>query len=356
MMIKEKAEELVNLINKISKKEINLMEFCGTHTHEIFRYGLRQLLPKNINLLSGPGCPVCVTSQSDIDYLITLVEKEDFGVITFGDLVNVPGSRGSLNKLRLKGKEIRVVYSPLESLKIAKENRNKKYILIGVGFETTAPNIAYTIIKTKEEKIENLLFLSLHKLTPPAMKAILDMGEIRIDGIIGPGHVSTIIGRRGWLDVFDEHKIPFVITGFKPLEILYGLYKLIEVIEKNEKKLINAYPSSVSEDGNKKALELINQVFTIDDVEWRGLGILKKSGLKINEKYKDLDIKNYYDFKIKTKEIPGCKCGEVLRGIFKPTDCPLFGKLCRPDNPVGPCMVSQEGACSAFYLYGGENE
>lgn len=356
MMIKEKVEELANLIKKISKKDLNLMEFCGTHTHEIFRYGIRQLLPNNIHLLSGPGCPVCVTSQKDIDYLITLVENEDFGVITFGDLVNVPGSKGSLNKLRLKGKEVRVVYSPLESIKIAKENKNKKYILVGIGFETTAPNIAYTILKTKEEKIKNLFFLSFHKLTPPAMKAILDMGEIRVDGIIGPGHVSTIIGRKGWLEVFNEYKIPFVIMGFKPIEIMYGLYKLIELLEKNEKKLLNAYDISVSEEGNKKALELLNQVFIIKDAEWRGLGLLKNSGLKINDKYKDLDIESYYNLKIESKEIPGCKCGEVLRGILKPPECPLFGKACTPDNPVGPCMVSQEGACSAYYLYGSENE
>lgn len=355
-MIKEKIKELTELIKRISKKELNLMEFCGTHTHEIFKYGIKQLLPENIHLLSGPGCPVCVTSQKDIDYLITLLEKEDFGVITFGDLVNVPGSNGNLNKLRLKGKEVRIVYSPLESIKIAKENKEKKYILVGIGFETTAPNIAYTIIKTNEEKLENLFFLSLHKLTPPAMKAILDMGEVRVDGIIGPGHVSTIIGRKGWLEVFEKKKIPFVITGFKPVEILYGLYKLIELIEKNEKEIFNAYKGSVKEDGNKKALELIDQVFEISDSEWRGLGLLKKSGLKIKEDFKKLDIKNYYTFDIETKEIPGCKCGEVLRGLIKPTDCPLFKKTCTPTNPIGPCMVSSEGACSIYFLYGGLDE
>ncbi|MGB9843758.1 MAG: hydrogenase formation protein HypD [Caldisericia bacterium] len=355
-MIKEKVEELSNIIKKISKKELNLMEFCGTHTHEIFKYGIRQLLPKNIQLLSGPGCPVCVTSQRDIDYLITLVYEENFGVITFGDLINVPGSNSSLNKLRLKGKEIKVVYSPLESVKIAKENKNKNYILVGIGFETTAPNIAYTILKAEEEKLKNLFFLSLHKLTPPAMKAILDMGEIKIDGIIGPGHVSTIIGRKGWLDVFNNYRIPIVITGFKPVEILYGLYKLIELLEKNEIDVFNAYESSVLEDGNKKALEMMYQVFEIDDAEWRGLGILKNSGLKIKENFKNLDIKNYYNFNVETKEIPNCKCGEVLRGIIKPINCPLFGKICTPTNPIGPCMVSSEGACSAYYIYGGKNE
>lgn len=352
----EQVKNLVELINKTSKKEVNLMEFCGTHTHEIFRYGIKQLLPKNIQLLSGPGCPVCVTSQKDIDYLLTLLEKEDFGVITFGDLVNVPGSKGSLNKLRLKGKEVKIVYSPLESIKIAKENQNKKYIVVGIGFETTAPNIAYTIIKANEEKLSNLFFLSLHKLTPPAMKAILDMGEVRVDGIIGPGHVSTIIGRKGWFEVFKNREIPFVIAGFKPIEILYGLYKLVDMIEKGEKEIFNAYKSSVKEDGNKKALELIEDVFELSDAEWRGLGLLKNSGLKMKEKFSKFDIKNYYNFEVETKEIPGCKCGEVLRGLIKPLDCPLFGKVCKPTNPIGPCMVSSEGACSIYYLYRGEDD
>lgn len=352
----EQVKNLVELINRISKKEVNLMEFCGTHTHEIFRYGIKQLLPKNIQLFSGPGCPVCVTSQKDIDFLITIIEKEDFGVITFGDLVNVPGSKGSLNILRLKGKEVKVVYSPLESIKIAKENQDKKYIVVGIGFETTAPNIAYTIIKAKEENLKNLFFLSLHKLTPPAMKAILDMGEIRVDGIIGPGHVSTIIGTKGWFEIYKNKEIPFVIAGFKPIEILFGIYKLIEMIEKGEKEIFNAYKSSVKEDGNKTALELIENVFDVSDAEWRGLGLLKNSGLKIKEEFSKFDIKNYYNFEVEVKEIPGCKCGEVLRGLIKPTDCPLFGKVCTPINPIGPCMVSSEGACSIYYLYGGEDE
>ncbi len=355
-MIKERIENFTKLIRHISKKEVNLMEFCGTHTHEIFRNGIKSLLPKNIHLLSGPGCPVCVTSQKDIDYLLLVSEKENFGIITFGDLVNVPGSNGSLNKLRLKGKEVRIVYSPIESIKIAKENKGKRYILACIGFETTAPTIAYTILKTKEENLENLFFYSLHKLTPPAMKAILQMGEVEVDGIIGPGHVSTIIGRKGWLEVFEKHKIPFVIAGFKPVEILYGIYKLIELIENDEKVVFNAYKRRVSEDGNEKALELINQVFEVTDAEWRGLGVLKNSGLKIKETFKDFDIKTYFNFEVEGKENPGCKCGEVLRGVIKPTMCPLFGKVCKPTNPIGPCMVSQEGACSIYYLYGGEDE
>uniref|UniRef100_A0A7C3MIK8 Hydrogenase formation protein HypD n=1 Tax=Dictyoglomus thermophilum TaxID=14 RepID=A0A7C3MIK8_DICTH len=349
-------KEVVERIKKISKKKINIMEFCGTHTHEIFRYGIRQLLPENIHLLSGPGCPVCVTSEDDIDYIIDLAQNYDLGIITFGDLINVPGNNGSLNYLRAKGKEVIVVYSPLESINIAKQNPNKKYLLIGIGFETTVPNLAFTLIKAKEENIKNLYFLSLHKLTPPAMKAILDMGEIKIDGIIGPGHVSTIIGRKGWEELFNTYKIPFVIMGFKPEEILYGIYHLLKIIEEERPALINAYEKSVKEEGNKTALEYMYKVFKKGSANWRGLGTIEDSGLILNESFEEFDIRKIYPQKpnsLKSKN-NYCRCGEVLRGVIKPTDCPLFGKSCTPESPKGPCMVSSEGTCSAYYIYGGE--
>lgn len=352
--MKERIKELITAIRKISKKEINIMEFCGTHTHQIFRYGIREVLPENIHLLSGPGCPVCVTSEEDIDYIITLCEENSFGVITFGDLVNVPGSRGSLNYLRAKGKEIKVVYSPLESINIAKENPNKNYVLVGIGFETTAPNLAYTLLKTKEERIKNLFFLSLNKLTPPAMKALLDMGEIRIDGVIGPGHVSTIIGRKGWEGIFNEYKVPFVIMGFEPEDILYGIYILVKILEEGKPQLFNAYKRSVREEGNKNALNLMYKVFKKEDSNWRGLGIIKDSGLELKEEFWDMDIRKIYPLKEESKKNSLCKCGEVLRGVLKPTECPLYKKVCTPENPKGPCMVSSEGTCSAYYLYGGE--
>ncbi len=348
------TEELVKNIIKISKKEINIMEFCGTHTHEMFRYGIRQLLPSNIHLHSGPGCPVCVTSEEDIDYIIYLAENYDLGIITFGDLINVPGSNRNLNILRAKGKEVKVIYSPLEALSIARQNSHKKYLLIGIGFETTAPNLAYTLIKAKEENIKNLYFLSLHKLTPPAMKAILDMGEIKLHGIIGPGHVSTIIGRRGWKDIFDKYQVPFVITGFKPEEILYGIYQLIKIIEEEKPALINAYGKSVKEEGNIKAQEIMYKVFKIGPANWRGLGIIENSGLLLREEFEEFDIRKIYSVKVESKKNDLCKCGEVLRGIIKPTECPLYKKVCTPENPKGPCMVSAEGTCSAYYLYGGE--
>lgn len=349
---KERILEFSNLIKRIPKKNINIMEFCGTHTHEIMRYGIRELLPKNINLLSGPGCPVCVTSQEDIDYIIKVSLQENFGIITFGDLVNVKGSEYSLNDLRIMGKDVRVIYNPFESINIALNNKDKNYILIGIGFETTAPNLGYTLIKAKELNIKNLFYYSLNKLTPPAMKAILNMGEVKLDGIIGPGHVSTIIGRRGWLDVFNEYKIPFVIMGFEPLDIIYGIYLLVDMIEKGERDIINAYKRSVNEEGNKKAKEILNRVFKTSDAKWRGLGVLKDSGLFLKDEFEIFEIRNYFKYEIKSKVIQGCKCDEVIRGVIKPNECPLFRKVCTPQNPIGPCMVSSEGACSAYYLYG----
>ncbi len=342
-------KSLLKLANSIDR-EINLMEFCGTHTHEIFRYGIRQLFPDHIHLLSGPGCPVCVTAEEDIDYTITLAVK-GFGIITFGDLVNVPGSDGSLNYLKAMGKDVRVIYSPLDSIKIAGENPGKDFVLVGIGFETTAPTLAYTIEKIKEKSIKNLYFLSLHKLTPPAMKAIIEMGEVRLDGIIGPGHVSTIIGVEGWMEIV-KYGIPFVIAGFKPLEILEGLYFLLKMIAEKQSGIYNAYPHSVRKEGNTKALELMYKVFKKGEANWRGLGVIEESGLELREEYADLDIKRIVPYEGHTVKSTACRCGEVLRGVISPPECPLFEKVCTPSTPRGPCMVSSEGTCSAYYHFG----
>ncbi len=357
MATKSTIEVLKDKIHRAATREINLMEFCGTHTHEIFRYGIRSLMPRNVHLLSGPGCPVCVTSEEDIDLMIELAKKYDIGVITFGDMVNVPGTHGSLNHLRAEGYEVHVVYSPLESLNIAEKNPDKNYVLIGVGFETTVPTLAYTVKSAKEKNLKNFYYLSLNKLTPPAMVALLEMGEIRIDGIIGPGHVSTIIGRKGWMEVFQKYRVPMVITGFEPDDIMYGIYLLVDMVSKGESKLLNAYKRSVKEEGNILAQKAMYEVFQVCDASWRGLGVLKNSGLCLNEKYRDFDAK--VKFPVELKEPPhdiGCRCGDVLRGIIKPTECPLFGTACTPESPKGPCMVSSEGTCAAYYEYGGDDE
>lgn len=344
-----KAEQLVKKIHEISRHEVNLMEFCGTHTHEIFRYGIRELLPENIKLLSGPGCPVCVTAQEDIDYMIELL-NHGYSIITFGDLINVPGRRGSLSYQKAIGKDVRVLYSPIDALKFVDED--KKFVFIGIGFETTAPMVAYLIKKIKELNAKNFFFFSIHKLTPPAMKAILDLGEVNLNGIIGPGHVSTIIGRQGWEELFSRYPIPFAISGFEPIDILTGIYALVEMIEGDRKELINVYTRNVKEEGNLQAKRFMSEIFRVKDANWRGLGILKDSGLKLREEFQEFDIEKVEHPVFETLQNEGCRCGEVLRGIILPENCPLFRNICNPDNPKGPCMVSSEGTCRAYYLYG----
>lgn len=349
--MKEEAQKLIEAIHKEAKFEINIMEFCGTHTHEIFRYGIREVMPKNVRLLSGPGCPVCVTAEEDIDSIIEMTMKYNLGVITFGDMVNVPGSAGSLSYLRAIGYKVEVVYSPLEAINIAHNDPYREYILIGVGFETTAPTLAYTLKKTKELGIKNLYYYPLNKLTPPAMKAILEMGEIKIDGIIGPGHVSTVIGRKGWKEIGEKYKIPFVISGFDPLDILKGIYILVKMISRGERGVINGYPRCVTEEGNLYAQKLMYEVFHVSETTWRGLGKINESGLELNGDYKEFDARENFPVAVQSKGSKGCRCGEILRGIIEPPQCALFGKECSPQNPKGPCMVSSEGTCSAYYMY-----
>lgn len=349
----EEIQVIVQKIHDLAKDgEYVIMEFCGTHTREISRYGIRSILPKNLELKSGPGCPVCVTADEDIDYLIGIAEKYDLGVITFGDLVNVPGSNGSLNHLRAKGKEVKVVYSPLESIRIALQNPQKNYVMVGIGFETTVPSLAYTIKKIVELGVENLFYLSLHKLTPPAMKALLDAGEIKLDGVIGPGHVSTIVGIKRWQEYLKNYKIPFVIMGFEPEDVLYGIYFLMKKIKNGEYGVFSTYTRSVSSEGNVFAQNLVDEVFDVSDSVWRGLGVIPKSGLELKPKYSHLDARKKFalDEPVKVRKT-ACRCGEVLRGVLKPYECPLFAKVCTPTNPKGPCMVSSEGTCAAYYLY-----
>ncbi len=350
---KDEVNFLINEIRKLaSDREYCIMEFCGTHTHEISRYGIRSILPKTLDLKSGPGCPVCVTAQEDIDHITSIAEKYDLGIITFGDIINVPGSKGSLSYLRAKGKEVKVVYNPLESIKIAQQNPTKNYVLIGIGFETTVPGLAFTIKKIIQNNIKNLFYFSLHKLTPPAMKALLDQGEIKLDGIIGPGHVSTVIGIKKWQEFIGKYNIPFVIMGFEPEDIIYGIYILLKKIKNKEYGVFNTYFRSVSFEGNILAQKIVDEVFEISDANWRGFGILPNSGLELKKEYQHIDAKKIFklDEPIKVKKT-GCRCGEVLRGVIKPFECPLFKVACSPSNPKGPCMVSSEGTCSAYYLY-----
>jgi len=347
------ARSILSEIVSISRRKITIMEFCGTHTHSIFRSGIRDILPENITMLSGPGCPVCVTDNRDIDYCISLSSMPDTIIATFGDMIRVPGSLKSLQDVRAEGKDIRVVYSSMSALEIAENNQDKNVIFLGVGFETTAPTVAGSIIEAEKRGLDNFFVYSMHKLTPPAMKAILDLGEVKLDGILGPGHVSTVIGSEAWNFLARDYAIPVSIAGFDIIDILLGIKMLVEMIEKGEPKVINTYLRAVKPSGNRYALDIMNEVFDVTDSYWRGLGMLPDSGLKIREKYRRFDASVQFPVEVKEcVENEICRCGEVIRGVISPVECPLFDKVCNPGNPVGPCMVSSEGTCSAYYLYG----
>ncbi|WP_028842770.1 hydrogenase formation protein HypD [Thermodesulfovibrio yellowstonii] len=349
-------KEFIGVIEKLSKKiqrQINLMEVCGTHTVSIFRHGIRSLIPSNIKLLSGPGCPVCVTPIEDVDRMLYISKQPDVILTTFGDMMRVPGSNGSLYKAKAEGADIRMVYSPLDALKIAENNKNKRIVFFAVGFETTSPLIAGTLFEADRKNIENFYIYSVHKLVPPALEVLVNTEELKLDGFILPGHVSTIIGSKVYEFIPLQYKKACVITGFDADDILHAIAMLLKQISDNEPKVEIQYKDAVKPDGNPKAIEFINRYFEPADSNWRGIGIIPKSGLKLKEKYAYRDAQKIFSISgIKAREPQGCKCGLVLIGVKLPTECPLFAKICTPENPVGACMVSSEGSCAAYYKYG----
>lgn len=339
-------------IHRLSKKPIHLMEVCGTHTMSIFRNGIRSLLPQTISLLSGPGCPVCVTAQTEIDAFIEVSCLDDVIMATFGDLMRVPGSKSSLQSERAKGRDIRVVSSTFDAIRISKDQPDKKVVFAGIGFETTAPTVASAIAAGNEEKLKNFFVYSSHKRLPPALFALMENNNFRVDGFILPGHVSAIIGVEAYQPFFDAYQIPCVVAGFEPLDILQAIHMLVDQIESHEPTLVNAYRRAVKSEGNPKAQGIMDHVFTASDAEWRGLGTIKKSGLKIRETFADFDAEKMFTFHVpESKEPKGCACGDILTGSKIPIDCPLYKKVCTPMAPMGPCMVSSEGTCGAFYRY-----
>ena len=349
---RELVQELAGKIKQISRKEIALMEVCGGHTMAIHKFGIPSLLPGNIKLLSGPGCPVCVTSNKFIDTAVALARMKDNIITTYGDLIRVPGSSSSLDKEKAQGADIRIIYSTLEALEIARENKNKKVIFLGIGFETTAPSSAIAILEASKHKISNFYLFSSHKIMPPAMGALIDEG-VKIDGYIGPGHVTTVAGAKMYDTLAGRYKLAIVISGFEPVDIMQSIYLLVRQIENNNPKVEIQYKRVVTYDGNAKAQQMINEVFEARDDWWRGLGILRGSGLGIKKKYMAYDAEKMIDVEVeKTIEPKGCICGEILKGLKNPGDCRLFRKVCTPSNPVGTCMVSNEGACQAFYNFG----
>ena len=332
---------------------IRIMEVCGTHTVAIFKAGIRQLLPENVELVSGPGCPVCVTPNEYLDTAIAYSRQPEVIIATFGDMLKVPGSSSSLAQEKAKGADIRIVYSPLESLDIATDNPGKKVIFLAVGFETTAPIAAAVVLMAKKAEIKNFYVLSAHKLVPPALSTLLMAKDTQVDGFLLPGHVSAMIGMKPYEFLIEEFQTPAVVAGFEPLDILQSIYMLLKQMQQGTAKLENQYGRIVSQGGNEVACQTLYQVYEAADAQWRGIGSIPSSGLAIREEYRSFDAKTNIPVIVEaTKEHAGCRCGEVLRGTILPTVCALFGKTCRPEHPVGSCMVSVEGTCAAWYKYG----
>ena len=333
------------------------MEFCGGHTVTIFRYGIRQVLPSTIDMVSGPGCPICVTANADLDKAIALSQIPGVIIATFGDMLKVPGSRSSLQEVKADGADVHTVYSTMDALRMAEENPTKSVVFLGIGFETTAPTIAASILQAEEKGIGNYYVLSMHKLCPPVLRAILDSGEVKLDGLICPGHVSAIIGSHPWEFIARDYGIPCVVSGFEPLDILQCVDMLVDQIENGDSRVEIAYRRGVRPEGNQQALKLMEEVFETCPAEWRGIGEVPDSGLKVRKEYQPFDAEVAFDIDPGSPYEPeGCICGDILRGVKTPLDCRLFGKVCTPESPVGPCMVSSEGSCSAYYLYGGDFE
>ncbi|MCF6159385.1 MAG: hydrogenase formation protein HypD [wastewater metagenome] len=347
------AHGILQKIHDISRKRVTIMEICGTHTHTISRYGIRNSLPPHVRLISGPGCPVCVTSPGDINRIIEFCKREkDTIIATFGDMMRVPGSESSLQEQKAMGKDIRVVYSPLGALDIATANPEKEVILYAVGFETTVPTIAVTILLAREKGIRNLSAFALHKLTPPAMKALLDSGEIDLHGFLCPGHVTAIIGAGAYKFLAEDYHAPCVVAGFEPLDAIHGIYMLIRQLEENRTEIEIQYKRVVTWEGNTKAQKIIEEVFEICDSNWRGIGMIPVSGLKLKSTFADFDAEKKFSLENTANEdLRGCACGDVLKGLITPGQCSFFGKTCTPETPIGPCMVSFEGTCAAYYKY-----
>lgn len=350
LRIKEKAERF----NKLYGRSIHIMEVCGTHTFAIAKSGIREFLRGYVHLTSGPGCPVCVTSQDDIDAVLEIGRIKGVIITTFGDMVKVKGSDGkSLNDLRMNGGDVRVVYSPMDAVYIAKENPMSYVVFIGVGFETTAPTVAASVKYAFENNIKNFYVASFFKLVPPALRYLLDFKIGLIDGFILPGHVSVIIGRKSYDFIEKEYSVPSVISGFEPIDILRSIDMILDKKLKKESVIENEYTRAVNYEGNSYALSLINEIFEICDAKWRAVGVIKNSGYRFSKKYDIFDAIKRFSIHVEEKPEPkGCLCGQILLGLKKPTDCTLFGKRCTPNDAVGPCMVSSEGACAAWYRYG----
>ncbi len=336
-----------------ARRKIQLMEVCGTHTVSIFRTGLRSLLPGNLRLVSGPGCPVCVTAQRHIDAAIELARQPGVILTTYGDMIRVPGRAGSLERLRAQGADVRVVNSARTALSIAGQHPDRPVVFLGVGFETTAPATAATVLEAAQRGSENFSVLMCHKLVVPAMRALLEAGDVPLDGFLAPGHVSVIIGTDAYAPLVAQYRRPVVVVGFEPAQMVQGLIALVRQVREQRAAVENVYSAVVGAAGNRVAMNLLAQVFCVADAPWRELGVIPNSGLELRPEYARFDALRRFDVQLGADEPnPVCRCGEVITGKAEPRDCPAFAEACTPLTPIGPCMVSSEGTCAAWYKYG----
>lgn len=349
----ELAKKLLGEIESVTTRDWAIMEVCGGQTHSIIRNGIDQLLPEEIELIHGPGCPVCVTPLELIDKALAIAATPNVIFCSFGDMLRVPGSDKDLFRIKSEGGDIRTVYSPLDALKFARENPEKEVVFLGVGFETTAPANAMAVFQAKEQGIENFSMLVSHVLVPPAIAAIMESPTNRVQGFLAAGHVCSIMGYEQYPPLSEKYKVPIIITGFEPLDVLEGIRRAVIQLENGKHETENAYQRIVTLEGNKAAQVMLENVFKTKDRAWRGIGVIPNSGWSLSDEYRDFDAEYKFNVtNIETHESPLCKSGEVLQGTIKPHECPAFGKECTPRKPLGATMVSSEGACAAYYNYG----
>lgn len=337
-------------IDKYGRRPV-IMEVCGSHTMALARTGLKSILKDHVNLISGPGCPVCVTDQISIDAMIELTEGENRIICSFGDMMRVPGTKRSLMESKTAGKDIRVIYSPLDAVTIAEENPDKEVVFLGIGFETTIPILAATLKTADERNVKNFSMWVTTKLVEPILRTLLDSKKVTIDGFLLPGHVSIVLGKNSYNFLVEEYNVPGVISGFESVEMISGLYKLIEMLMIDDIHIINDHKKIVTDEGNVYAQRLMQQYLEPVDEAWRGIGVIKNSGLDIKKEYEHLNAKKRFNITVGEPRKTKCRCGEVISGLISPNECSLFAKSCHPINPIGPCMVSTEGSCAAYYQY-----
>ena len=346
------AGEILSLVEP--GRHYKVMEVCGGHTHSIYKYGVDDLLPANVELVHGPGCPVCVIPMGRVDDGIAIAELPGVIFTCFGDMMRVPGSNGSLLDARAAGADVRVVYSPLDALRIARENPDREVVFFAIGFETTAPSTALTLKRARAESVKNFSCICSHVTIVPPLRALLESPDLRLDGFIGPGHVATVVGARPFEFIPADHGKPVVVAGFEPLDILQAIAMILRQLADGRCEVENQYKRVVPYEGNLRALEVLAEVFELrPHFEWRGLGFISHSGLKLSEAYADLDAERRFDVPgARIADPTACQCGEVLKGVIKPWECKVFGTACTPERPIGTCMVSSEGACAAYYNFG----